>query len=62
MAKYNVVEKYHYEIEADSYEEALERHQQFMEAGEDEDELDFEAKFIDNQLDVFDADWNEVRD
>jgi hypothetical protein len=62
MAKFNVVEKYYYEIEADSYDEALERHQQFMEAGESSDELDFDAKFIDNQLDVFDEDWNEVRD
>lgn len=60
MAKFNVIEKYYYEIEADTYEEALERHQQFMEAGEDDDELDFEAKFIDNQLDVFDEDWKEV--
>jgi hypothetical protein len=62
MAKFNVIEKYYYEIEADSYEEALERHQQFMESGESDDELDFEAKFIDNQLDVFDEDWNEVKE
>jgi hypothetical protein len=61
MAKFNVIEKYYYEIEADCYEDAVERHQQFMEAGEDDEELGFDAKFIDNQLDVFDADWNEVK-
>lgn len=61
MAKFNVIEKYYYEIEADSLEQAMEHHQQFMEAGESDDELDFTAKFIDNQLDFYDEDWNEVK-
>ena len=61
MAKFNVIEKYYYEIEADSLEQAMERHQQFMEAGESDDELDFTAKFIDNQLDFYDENWDEVK-
>ena len=62
MAKFNVIEKYYYEIEADTLEEAQERFQQFMESGDSDGcELEFSAKFIDNQLDFYDDNWDEVR-
>lgn len=61
MATFNIIEKFYYEIEADNLEQALERHQEFMEASESDEELEYTAKFTDNQLDVFDEDWNEVK-
>jgi hypothetical protein len=62
MAKFNVIEKFYYEIEADSLEEAMDRHQEFLAANESDDELEYTAKFIGNKLDFFDEDWNEVLD
>lgn len=57
MAKFNVIEKFCYEVEADTLEQAQGYFQEFMEAGESEE---LPAKFLDNQTDFFDDNWNEV--
>lgn len=62
MPKFNVIEKYYYEIEADTLEQAQERFQEFMESGDSDGcELEFSAKFIDNQTDYYDDNWEEVK-
>lgn len=58
MTKFYVVEKFYYEVEATDVSEVPELFQQFMESGEDESH---EAKFLDNQMDVFDENWDEVK-
>lgn len=52
MPKYQITESYIYEIYADNEEQAEEYFQIFMEHGENDDELEFVAKFIDNELEI----------
>ena len=61
MAKYTMVESYIYEIEADNPQQAREHFHQFLQA-DDETDLDFDAKFVDNQQDLFDENMKEVMD
>ena len=58
MAKFYVVEKFYYEVEANDPSELPTLFQEFMESGNDESH---EAKFLDNQMDFYDDNWDEVK-
>lgn len=52
MAIYYVTESFLYEVHARNEDEALDNFQRFMEAGENDNDLDFIAKFLDNETNI----------